>query len=96
MLYQGAKYQNLWEKMKDAIWQKDNNIEFFLHGKALCDVIKQKHRIREATVWRYATFINFQVGFHNIILEPKEDPTKQAHPTGFMIKNVNVDVIIQD
>ena len=62
----------------------------------MCDVIKNKYRIRVVTVQRYAMFINFQAGVHNIILELKEDPTKKAHPTGFMIKNADVDTIIHD
>ena len=36
----GAKYQNLWEDKKNKIFQKDNNIEFFLHAEALCNVLR--------------------------------------------------------
>ena len=94
LLFLGAKYQNLWERKKNKVHQMDNNVEFFLHIEALCDVIRRTHRIWRAIVHRYAAFIIFQAGAHNIVLEPKNDPTKQAHNVGFMITYVNVDAIV--
>ena len=47
-------------------------------------------------VHRYADFINFQASVHNMILEPKKDPTKQVHNAWFMITNADVDVIIKE
>ena len=35
----GARYQNPWMDKEDPIKQKENNIEFFLHTKALCDYL---------------------------------------------------------
>ena len=35
VIFHGVKYQNLWEDKEDKIQQKDNNIELFLHAKAL-------------------------------------------------------------
>ena len=48
------------------------------------------------TVHRYDAFINFSVGVHNMILEPKKDLVKQAQNPRFMITNVDVDTIIQE
>ena len=75
----GVKYQNLWEIKTNKVFQKDNNIEFFLHAKVLHDVIRQSNRVIAATVHRYTSFINFQVSVHNTTLEPNKEPTKQAH-----------------
>ena len=43
---------------------------------------------------RYMDFINFHAGAHNMVLEPKKYPVKQAHNTGFMITNTDVDAIV--
>ena len=91
----GAKYQNLWENKEDKICHINNNVEFFLHGEAMRDVIWWSHRIRAVTIQRYAAFINFQASVHNIIMDPSKDPTKQVHQAGFMITDANVDAIVQ-
>ena len=92
----GAKYQNLWEDKKNKILQVDSNIKFFLHAEGLRDVIRRSHRFRTATVHRYMAFTNFHEGAHNTILEPKNDPTKQAHQAGFMIIDADVDTIVKE
>ena len=74
----------------------DNNIDFFLHGEALRDVIRQSHRVMVATMHKHVTFINFQAGVHNTIMELKLDSAKQAHQAGFMIVDMGVDTIIQE
>ena len=79
LLCLGVKYQNLWEIKTNKVFQKDNNIEFFLHAKVLHDVIRQSNRVIDATVHRYTSFINFQVSVDNTTLELKKYPTKQAH-----------------
>ena len=38
--------------------------------------------------------INFQAGVHNVILDPWKDPTKHAHQAGFMIIDVDVDIVV--
>ena len=45
-------------------------------------------------VHRYASFINFQVGAHNMILEPKKGSSRQVHHAGFMLMDEDVDAII--
>ena len=59
------------------------------------DVVKQTHRIQRITLHMYETFINFQANVHNMILKPKNDPTKKVHHAGFMIKDEYVDTIIK-
>ena len=48
----GARYQNLWDDIKDLTRWKDNNIEFFFHAKALSDVVHWSHRICTTTIHR--------------------------------------------
>ena len=90
----GARYQNLWDDRKDLARWKDNKIELFLHVEALRDVVHRSHQIHAATVHRYAAFINFQARAHNMILEPKKDSARQVHHAGFMLKDEDVDEII--
>ena len=40
MLFLGAKYHNIWDDEDDRIRKKDNNIDFFLHGEGLRNVIR--------------------------------------------------------
>ena len=91
----GKRYQNLWDQKKHTDRQKDNNIEFFFQTEAPCDVVFWYHQICVATVHKYMNIINFQAGAHNMILEPKKDPARQAHNAGFMVIGTNVDDIIK-
>ena len=61
----------------------------------MCDVRRKYHRVRAMMVHRYTTFINFQAGVHNVILELKKDPTKEPHQGGFMITYVDVNLVVQ-
>ena len=92
----GARLQNLWDQKKHTDRYKYSNIEFFLHTKALHDVFHRYHQICATTVNRNVAFINFQVGAHNMILEPNKDPTKQAHNAGFMITDNNFNDIVKE
>ena len=48
------------------------------------------------TIQSYAPFITFQAGVHNIILQPWQDPKKQAQPMPFMVTKRYVAVVVQD
>ena len=43
---------------------------------------------------RYTTFIKFQVDVHAITLLPTKDPLQQVHHVGFMVKDDDVDAIV--
>ena len=47
-------------------------------------------------VHRYAAFISFHGGAHNIMLETKKDLAKQVHHAGVMVMDEDVDTIIQE
>ena len=68
----------------------------FLHAEALRNVIMQSSRVWATTMHRYVTFINFHDGACNMILELKNDPTKQAYQEVFMINDDDVDTIVKE
>ena len=68
----------------------------FLHAEALRNVIMQSSRVWAAMMHRYVTFINFHDGARNMILELKNDPTKQAYQEVFMINDDFVDTIVKE
>ena len=93
--YLGKKYWNLWEDKTDSKRQEDNNITFFLHVKALFQVVQQIHQIRTATVQRYASFIKFEVDMHQINLLPLKGPPRHIHQARFVVTDDDVDAIIK-
>ena len=46
------------------------------------------------TIHRYTAFIKFQADVHAITLFPTKDPLQQVYHASFMVKNDNVDAII--
>ena len=65
-----------------------------MHAEALCQDVRESHRIRDTTLHRYATFIKFQANAHNINLLPAKYAFQQVHRAIFMVTDNVVDGII--
>ena len=50
MNYRGARYQNLWFKKEKREQQIENNIEFFMHGEAIRNQVKNMYSLDNAIV----------------------------------------------
>ena len=67
-----------------------------MHGETIRHQVKNMYKLNNATVHGFHQVVRFEIGAHNVNMQPRREQQHQIFPTKFIMTEEEVEVILND